>query len=46
MDVNYAYYGDLFAIYTNTKSLQCIPESNITLHINFFKKKGVKFRIK
>lgn len=28
-DVNYTYYGDHFAVYTNTESLHCTPEINI-----------------
>lgn len=34
MDVNYPSYGDHSAIYTNTKSLQWTPETNIMLYIN------------
>ena len=28
-DVNYTYYGDHFAVYTNTEPLCCTPEINI-----------------
>ena len=35
MDVNYTCSGDHFAIYTNTKSLCFIPETNIILCINY-----------
>ena len=34
MDVNQACWGDHFAIYTIIKSLCCIPETNIILHVN------------
>ena len=30
-DVNYTYYGDHFAVYTNTESLYCTPEINIII---------------
>ena len=30
-DVNYTYYGDHFAVYTNTESLCCTPEINIII---------------
>ena len=35
MDVNQTYCGDHFTIYTNIKSLCCIPETNIMLYVNY-----------
>ena len=35
MDGNQTYCGDHFAMYTNTKSLCCTPETNIMLYINY-----------
>ena len=34
-DVNETYCGDHFTIYTNTKSLRYIPETNIMLYVNY-----------
>ena len=31
MDVNWTYYSDRFAVYTNMESLCCTPETNKTL---------------
>lgn len=33
MDLNWTYCGDLFAIYTNIKSLPCIPETHYYVDI-------------
>ena len=40
MGVIQTYCGDHFAVYTNTKSLRCAPESNIMLYMSivYFKK--------
>ena len=38
-DVNQTYYGDRFAVCTNTESLCCTPETNIILcHLNLKKR--------
>ena len=38
MDVNQTYCGDCFAIYTNIKSLCCMPETNIVCQLYLNKK--------
>lgn len=35
MDVDYTYYDDHFALYTNIESLSCITETNTVLHFNY-----------
>ena len=35
MDVNYTYSADHFAVYTNIKSLCCMPETSVMLYINY-----------
>ena len=34
MDVNWTYYGDHFAIYTNIKSMHCTPKMICQLYLN------------
>ena len=36
MDVNQTYCGDHIAIYTNIKSLCCIPTTNIMLYFKLY----------
>ena len=36
IDVNQTYCGDHFTIDTYIKSLYCIPETNIMLHVDYF----------
>lgn len=43
-DGNQAYCGDRFAVHTNTESLCCIPETNITCQSYLKKKEGKKER--
>ena len=33
--VNLAYCGGHFTMYTNVKSLRCMPETNIMLYVNY-----------
>ena len=40
-DVNYTYFGDYFAIYTNIKSLHGTPETDIMLYVNYTSVKEV-----
>lgn len=35
MDVNKAYSGDYFAMYTNIESLCCTPVTNIMFYVNY-----------
>ena len=35
VDVNQIYCGGQFAIYTNTESLCCMPETNIILYVSY-----------
>ena len=34
MNVNWTYCGDHFAVYTNSESLYCTPETNMVLYVN------------
>ena len=38
MSVNWTYYGDHFAVYTDIKSLYYIPETKILLYISYTSK--------
>ena len=42
MGVNQIYCDNHFAICTSTKSLCCIPETNIMLYVNYISKKKKK----
>ena len=35
ININQAYCGDHFTIYTNIKSLCCTPETNIMQYVNY-----------
>lgn len=35
VNVNYTYFGDHFAMYTNIESLYHAPETNIVLYVNY-----------
>lgn len=37
-DGNQTYCGDHFEMYTNVKSLSCIPETNVMLYVNYTSK--------
>lgn len=41
-DVNCTYCGGHFTVYTNVKSLCCLPETKITLYVNYPSKKKEK----
>ena len=40
--VNQTYCGDCFLVHTSTKSLLCIPETNIMSYVNYTSKKIIK----
>ena len=42
-DVNQAYFGYRFVIYTNIESLCCTPETSIVLYVNYTSIKKKKF---
>ena len=35
MSVNYTYFGDCYAVYANIESLYCIPETNMSIILQF-----------